>query len=272
MIVFCVGMIRSGSTLQYQIVSELIEKCGFGRSIGWVPPEKIDTIIDASYDDSNFIVVKSHDVTNKMLSLSKEKVKFFYIYRDIRDVTVSAMRQFNWSFEESIDHLSWSLDIHNKIEKCSDHDIYISKYEEVFNNLRSEVRSISQYLGVNASEDIIESITNNLSIESQKEKVKKFKSKHDSLIENPDNEGDFVDTKTQLHINHINKGKINGFLDILTKEQVLFLNLKFYTWLYIHEYQIDDHDLKPLFEDAIKKYIITSNSNLELRNKVQELL
>ena len=35
MIIFCAGMYRSGSTLQYQVASELVEKNKLGKRVEW---------------------------------------------------------------------------------------------------------------------------------------------------------------------------------------------------------------------------------------------
>ena len=36
--VFCCGMQRSGSTLQYQIAARLVEQAGLGQRLEWVEP------------------------------------------------------------------------------------------------------------------------------------------------------------------------------------------------------------------------------------------
>ncbi len=83
MIIFCAGMSRSASTLQYQLVKTLIERKGLGRGIGFYYPHTV-------YDPHETTVIKAEKPSHWMLrSVTEQDAVAVSIYRDPRDVAVS---------------------------------------------------------------------------------------------------------------------------------------------------------------------------------------
>ena len=54
--VFCCGMQRSASTLQFQIAAELVERAGLGERVGWVRPEQFPRLLDKHGSDGKWKV------------------------------------------------------------------------------------------------------------------------------------------------------------------------------------------------------------------------
>jgi hypothetical protein len=63
-LVICNGMKRSGSTLQYNLVSSMVEKSGMGVSAGFYTHKEFQNqcayLIDR-YQSSRYIVIKAHE-------------------------------------------------------------------------------------------------------------------------------------------------------------------------------------------------------------------
>lgn len=83
MIIVCAGMSRSASTLQYQLVKELVEYNNLGHGIGFHKPQFV-------YPDDEITVVKSEKPLPWMIDAVRSgDAKAVSIYRDPRDVAVS---------------------------------------------------------------------------------------------------------------------------------------------------------------------------------------
>src|SRR5512138_2281267 len=90
--IFCGGMIRAGSTLQYQIASELIERLGLGRRTGYLPPAEHAWVLGAR-PVAGLSTFKTHELTEQVARQCRQSdAVALYIYRDLRDV-VSSLQQ-----------------------------------------------------------------------------------------------------------------------------------------------------------------------------------
>lgn len=95
MIVICCGMSRSGSTVQYQIVKEILERNDIGRGEGLL---KAPNLVRKYANSPNIHAIKSEQPIPEALELFLKdpmKIVCFGIYRDFRDVFVSLMNFFS---------------------------------------------------------------------------------------------------------------------------------------------------------------------------------
>ncbi|NJL21300.1 MAG: hypothetical protein HC895_11515 [Leptolyngbyaceae cyanobacterium SM1_3_5] len=97
--VFCCGMFRSASTLQFQITSQLVQESGTGIQVGWIDAKRFAEV-RSSYPDAGYKVIKVH------LCPAAIQAEFragnalgIYIHRDIRDAYASMMKQRQKSFD-----------------------------------------------------------------------------------------------------------------------------------------------------------------------------
>ena len=66
MLIFCCGMNRGGSTLQYQIVAEIVESNNLGIALGWIgSPNRatLKSLDNIAHRRDKFAVVKCHQYT-----------------------------------------------------------------------------------------------------------------------------------------------------------------------------------------------------------------
>ena len=228
--IFCCGMIRSGSTLQYQIVSELVENCRAGRRIEDVPENEFGRLLTSYREEQALKVFKAHICTEEIQKLFEARqAKGVYSFRDIRDVAVSAIKKFEMPFEELIEK-KW-LD-----QAIADYrlwtrlpNIMVSRYERMIDDLPNEVLRLAAHVGLNVSLKEAEDIASLFSLEKQVERIKKIAIAHKE-------KGHLYDPHSLLHYNHINSGESGSWKKQLTSEQIRVLEDKFGEWLEVTGY------------------------------------
>ena len=237
MLIICGGMARSGSTVQYQIVCEIIESLGLGMTMGWVQvpnKELLDNLENAAFRKDKFLVIKSHDFSPQIKTLVEAgKVKVVYVYRDLRDVTVSLANKFSKSTDNAISRLSHQLN--NYYLWTNMDQIRVSRYENMVNDLYSEVLGIANYLEIELNHDLARSISDQLEINQQKQRVKKLDD-DPYVIKSSGN--DVYDPVTQLHNNHINSGKWGQWKESLSQEQIEFIENWAFSWFVDMDYPL----------------------------------
>ncbi|MCU7957228.1 MAG: FkbM family methyltransferase, partial [gamma proteobacterium symbiont of Bathyaustriella thionipta] len=230
-------MIRSGSTLQYNIVSELLELKDNGIRLGWEDQNQFKNLKNKCEPDQ-YNIFKSHFLTEE---ISKELIKnnsskLMYTYRDIRDICVSIMEKENKTFKQVFN----SNVLHKAIEQyyivmASPIKKYIQSYETIFLNTKQEISNTASFFNVILNDYEIEKIYNNISFESQKEKIEKFKMEKDFIRKG---DQDF-NQKTLLHTNHIKNGEIGKYRIVLTQEDIEILEQNFGDWLLENKYKLE---------------------------------
>ena len=96
--VFAGGMFRSGSTLQYQLVSELIERAGAGERTEWLMPEEFGPLAErlgkAGDERRPMRVFKTHVCKHPMRERLRDgRALALRVHRDLRDVIVSGAQK-----------------------------------------------------------------------------------------------------------------------------------------------------------------------------------
>ncbi len=66
--VFCCGMYRSASTLQFQIATWLVKDAGVGQQVGWIDAKGFSEVRDSYANCTGLKVVKVHLCTDPMIS------------------------------------------------------------------------------------------------------------------------------------------------------------------------------------------------------------
>ena len=237
MLIICAGMMRSGSTVQYQIVCEIIESLGLGMTMGWtkIPSQELlDNLQNVVLRKDKFLVIKSHNFCSEVKALVRaDKAKVVYVYRDLRDVAVSLNNKFTKSTEDAI---LWLGDrLNNYYFWASIDKIMVSRYENMANDLYGEVLKIANYLEVKVNSDLARTISNKLEISQQKQRTKELE--HSSHVIKS-SENDVCDPVSQLHNNHINSGKWGQWKESLSKEQIEHIESWAFSWFVDRNYPL----------------------------------
>ena len=233
--IFCCGMQRSGSTLQFQITARLVEESGLGKRLEWVKCEHWPALRDQYADDEGWKVFKNHTCTDEMVSeFHRQNAVGVYVFRDLRDVFVSAMKKYSTPFE-----LLWESGF---LEGCLQNfqrwtnlpRVLVSKYEELIMDLPGEVERVATHVGIRFERSKYEQIASQYTIGKQMERIEEAK-KGDSLRQGFVN-GPYFDPRSNLHTDHINAGTIDGWKDVLSTQQIALIEDKAGDWLVANGY------------------------------------
>ncbi len=212
MIVHCIGMVRSGSTLQYNILVSLVEKLGIGRGEGsFTAQQFFDPKKYAEWETDNiYHVIKMHNLHPRADKLIAEgKMKTCSVIRDIRDVAVSLKLKQGLEGKKLFSFIDDAIDGYYNIIKIP--EIFIQIYEHVLPDLQTAVAQLAAFLNITVDDHIIDFVAEDCSLENTKRKVEILKNKVDidlsckTVLEANRILTTFEDKKTLLHPNHISR-------------------------------------------------------------------
>src|SRR5438552_18948007 len=108
MYVFCVGMYRSCSTWQYNVVCRLVERYCSGRRLGFLDGDAFHAQDDAAVADRCWLVLKAHDGHERFgEALEHGRARAVYAFRDVRDVAFSLIHKRQSTFEQLMQRERW---------------------------------------------------------------------------------------------------------------------------------------------------------------------
>jgi hypothetical protein len=234
--IFCCGMMRAGSTLQFQITAQLIEEAGRGKRVEWTPPEHFPEVREQYANYSGWKVFKAHILTKPMRAEFELKNALgVYVFRDIRDVMVSAMRKQAKSFEQLWQENYVDVCLRNFKRWTRLPGVLVSKYEEITTDLPTEVSRIAAHLGISLSYTACERIAAEYTMARQRERIELFC--RALSPEQQSAQGPIFDPVTLLHTNHIYSGESGEWTRVLTPSQVSLIEEKAQSWLAANGYE-----------------------------------
>lgn len=241
MIVIVAGMPRSASTLQSNIANELVSVINCGERVDWNNSWQDDhQELISRIKSERIYIYKAHFIKSGVLKIAAqypESVKFLVSYRDPRDVTVSMMSKFDYSFNKAITRIGKSIDnIYNiRRNECN---CLEQKYCQLRYELKKCILEVSEYLEVKVDEEQLNVIYDLLNVDSA---YAKAKSNESIIIEKFKRYFTYLtgksivhkDKRLMLHPNHISKtkGKEGLWKSNLSSEQVKIIEDKFSSWL-----------------------------------------
>ena len=231
MIIFCCGLMRSGSTLQYKLTQTLVEKLDKGCGLGWLP--SIQNRDDAFHratetDRDSYYIVKIHGYNPDFGDLiMRDRARAIYVYRDMRDVVTSFMSWKKWSFDRVMRDKWIEKVMRDSKNWESLEQIHISQYEVLMQNLEDEVLKIAHHLGLEIGKDLAKEVAEECSIDRQKKQTELMKSKQEK-----------IDSQQILHQNHISSGKSQRWRQELSAAEVAYIEQKSSSWLLSHGYDL----------------------------------
>lgn len=155
-IIFCLGLKRSGSTLQFNLVRRVLEgnRCSY-VNLGYRSKEEISGIDIKSYN-TDYLLIKCHEYDVQSFD-GNEKYSFF-IHRDTRDMYVSLREKGGVGSDAIADLVSLYRDA---CSYAKDRGFMIQRYEEVYANQDMALDQIAKFLELEciyaSEQDITES-------------------------------------------------------------------------------------------------------------------
>lgn len=221
--VFCGGMIRSGSTLQYNIVSELLERVCGGRRTTWV--DASDHAEFFRHDRVEPTSFKAHQLVPEIrLQLATNRSRGVSCFRDIRDVIASSLIKFRLVNEQAsiLRHARQAIDDFAAWEACP--GVLVSRYEDMVADVRAEVARIAGHLQLQCADELLETI------------ARRCEGLEAGLGPSLTSGAYTFDPHTLLHTDHFNGGTIGRYRSELDPRVVDALEAEFGTWLAGHGY------------------------------------
>ena len=233
--IFCCGMMRSGSTLQYQIVSQLVEDAGIGQRITWHNPNDFPQLQEQYADTQEWKVLKSHAFTPAMGAEFNRGAKGVYIYRDIRDVLVSMSRKQKVSAGKIINGDFIQEQLSNYEQWTQQPRVLVSRYEDVIADLATEVRRIANHLEITVDDSYCQQLAQDYDLDKQKERIEDAK-----RIGDLDVRGRMtIDKHSLLHTDHIQDGRVDVWKQSLSGHHIGKLEAIAGDWLKAHGYELN---------------------------------
>ncbi|MCP5061608.1 MAG: sulfotransferase domain-containing protein [Ignavibacteriae bacterium] len=223
-IVVC-GMPRSGSTLLYNIIREIITNNQptvdryFSDASGYKKLLKSEVFSNIN---------KTHSFSPLLAKrIEKEYTLGFFSHRDVRDIIVSLMQK-----GRIMDIEDWLNTI--KLEKLVNDSILLAKiknmtiisYQDMVEKKEEVILNISKKLNIILKQDEIKKIVEKTSIRHSREIVEKIQVEKE------------YDIKTQLHHNHIADGRVGKWKQILDEKQINIINKRAKRYLTLFSYNI----------------------------------
>lgn len=252
-------MMRSGSTLQYQLAVAISEESGRGQGIGEIRSGNFEEL-EKAYPEDSIIVCKLHHIKHLRgidSGFNSGKAIGIYSFRDIRDVTTSLMNMRKTSFDRVVVETK-------EIPECLDNfyawskfpGILISQYETMAQNIPHEVERIAHHLGIQLSPEKIQEIATAHSKQNQLNRVDQWKSQKGELSSK-------YDPYTLLHSRHINSGESQQWKTKLTPIQLGYLESLAGEWMKTHDYAFSQPLYIHLFSQLLySKYYISERKKI----------
>jgi hypothetical protein len=234
--VFCCGMIRSGSTVQYHLTKDIVEVKMGGVALGAiVEPHEFSELYDQHAHTGGTFVIKCHEFVPDAIPLFEGgEAKAVYVYRDIRDVIVSHLWKTRTAFRETTVRKLLHSMLAAYYEWNNLGDILVSEYEEMVADLKQEALRIAEYLGIDISESFALELAKKYSIEQQKRRIQSFDYQSGGVRVGPH----LYDPVTLLHDNHIRSGKCGQWMTELSPLQVGLIEEVAHDWMTDRGYSI----------------------------------
>jgi hypothetical protein len=129
MLVICAGMCRSGSTWQYLVACDLLERTGPGERLGFLTPPEFARVL-AEPPKGRWRVLKTHDGHAAFAEVLSQ-ARCLYCYRDLRDVAFSLAHKWSVSLRTAVvDRVGVRNCIANHAFWTAQPNVFIQRYED----------------------------------------------------------------------------------------------------------------------------------------------
>jgi len=233
--IFCGGMPRSGSTLQFQITAHLVEQAGLGHRVEWVPPAEFPRLRERYGAAPGWKVFKTHICTDEVRALlDAHEAKGVYVYRDVRDAVVSRMRERQEPFAHVWQRGFLARVLTNFDSWTSTPGMLVSRYDEMIADVAGEVERIARHLGISVGRDHCARVAAEYTIDRQRARIRDVEARG-ALARS----GDIAyDPVSNLHVRHIASGGHGEWRGVLSSEEVAMVEDRAKQWLVANGYPL----------------------------------
>lgn len=235
--IFCGGMTRAGSTLQFQLAAHLVERAGLGARVEWAPPEDFPSLKEKYVGQPGWKVWKTHSCTDDVVAeFRANNARGVYIFRDVRDVIVSQMRKHELSFDAVSEQGILSAILDNFGRWTTVGGVLVSCYEDMVEDVPEEVARIAAHLEIAVSPEETEQIASQYTVERQRNRIREAKTA--GSLRRTEDGGGVYDPVSNLHLDHFFSGQSGEWRSALAPEQVALIEDRAGDWLVANGYQL----------------------------------
>jgi len=239
--VYCAGLPKAGSTLQYNLVKELLGAT-LAVDYGWTPAAKFANGFRPEYGDENgrHMMLKCHRVPRWVDDDPGDpRLRIVSTYRDLRDVAASAIEfQPDAGWDNAIATLDLSVAEFNRLDGLG--TCLIQRYETMMTDLPGTIRELAAYLGCAPTDDEIDDLAARWQVDAAKERAHAAETppKRRWWQRRPAKADEPWDKDTLLWSTHISesKGRPGRYEGVLTADQLAELDERYGDWLRAHNY------------------------------------
>lgn len=238
--VLCVGMYRSGSTWQYNIISTLLRRYREGCPLGFLTGDEYARLSPAGAADG-WRVLKSHDGHPAFAAaLAAGHARAVYSYRDLRDVAFSLVHKFKTTFEDIIEERAFLPHLRETDAFwMAQPGICCQRYERIIEDPSGSIAELAAHLQIPLAEDEAECLATEFSLSANLRRTTQLEQilRDQGIdLDNPLHALSH-DPQTLLHWNHIRSGRTGAWKDRLTRRQLACLAVDCSNWLLERGYE-----------------------------------
>ncbi len=239
--VFCVGMYRSGSTWQYDVVSHLLEKHRGGRRLGFVTGAEYAKLPRGTTLGCR--ILKAHDAHPAFAAaLDTGRALAAYSFRDLRDVAYSLIHKYGAPFAEVIER-------QHRLHLCLDNDAFWTaqprtlsqRYEEIMERPVAAIAELAGHLGIELADGEAETLAEEYSLHANLWRTVELANwlRGEGVDLEDSANAQRWDEQTLLHWNHIRAGRVGGWRTEATPRELAVLAGICGNWLMARGYEPD---------------------------------
>jgi hypothetical protein len=240
MIAICAGMVRAGSTVQYQIACHLIEQKYQGTRMGFLDWDCLPEFRREAVDNQ-WRVLKVHDWHRSLAEIVAEgRGKCFYTYRDIRDVVYSLMHKRGITFDEVARELPFILK-NDRLWRRQPFTL-VQRYEDAVRDGPSAIVQMASFLGLTVGREESEQIAEAYSLDANRTRTREIAARLREQGYDLDDPANIHqrDKYTELHWNHIRSGHVTSWRDLASPQEIETLKRLCAYWLFENGYERDE--------------------------------
>lgn len=240
MLVISNGMLRSGSTLQYNIARMVLEAHYDLKHIGFMgdfAKPKTLARLENLRDQDRWSIIKTHEPPLPR-DFYTDRVRVLFSYRDVRDIAASIRKKWDYPFEKILSDVDAMVQIHAAFTDIP--SVLVQPYDLLYLNMLTAIHQIASYIGVDVNDGEACGIADMLSVDSVRNKIEQ-RSKNQFIHLLGKVIGRFrIDRRTQMHENHISvsKGRGGDWINRFTAEEIAVIEHRYADWLNVHGYLI----------------------------------
>jgi GT2 family glycosyltransferase len=239
MLIVSTGMMRSGSTWQYQVACDLACLLGPAEFLGYRELDDFAKEYDRISSAKGVIVVKMHPPHELVAELARQgQARILYSFRDIRDVVYSSAHKLMLQPRQVLEwYLPAILEGHRFWMNCTNR--FAMRYEDFLASSVVALSQLAEFLDVSIMPEKIAEIDRRYSLDANRERAseKKRKLEQDGCDLSDSKYTCLHDHEELVHWNHLRTGEKKKWWQLATAEELAQLGDACGDWLIENGYE-----------------------------------